>query len=179
MSQEEQMQDKQWLRIVSGKTEVIDFIAKADQTYQLAQRERIVLSLLAQYDALAARGLSQALELPLIELLYPWLKRPLERQLAHNAGRTQATHYFSYLQRLRSLDLSAPATLNRIEPQRLVALVIEDLQHYLKFAISIIYQRVGAEICTNQVKRPPEKLIECGEVRLEGSNRRRRYWAVS
>ena len=33
------------------KPEVIDFIAKADQTYQLTQRERIALGLLAQHDA--------------------------------------------------------------------------------------------------------------------------------
>jgi ATP-dependent DNA helicase RecG len=36
------------------KPEVIDFIAKADQTYQLTQRERITLGLLAQHDAMTA-----------------------------------------------------------------------------------------------------------------------------
>jgi ATP-dependent DNA helicase RecG len=42
------------------KPEVIDFIAKADQTFQLTQRERIALGLLAQHDALTARELAHA-----------------------------------------------------------------------------------------------------------------------
>jgi ATP-dependent DNA helicase RecG len=49
------------------KPEVIDFIAKADQTYQLTQRERIALGLLAQHDALTARELATTLELPSVE----------------------------------------------------------------------------------------------------------------
>ena len=36
------------------KPEIIDFIAKADETFQLTQRERIALGLLAQQDALTA-----------------------------------------------------------------------------------------------------------------------------
>lgn len=40
------------------RPEVIDFMAKADQTYQLTQRERIALGLLAQHDALTARELA-------------------------------------------------------------------------------------------------------------------------
>ena len=62
------------------KPEVIDFIAKADQTYQLTQRERIALGLLAQHDDLTARELVKALELPSVEALQPWLKR---QQLAN------------------------------------------------------------------------------------------------
>lgn len=38
------------------KPEVIDFIATADQTYQLTQRERVALGLLAQHDAMTARA---------------------------------------------------------------------------------------------------------------------------
>ena len=86
------------------KPEVIDFIAKADQTYQLTQRERIALGLLAQHDALTARELAKALELPSVESLHLWLKRPLEWQLVHSAGRTQATRYFIDPQLLGSLD---------------------------------------------------------------------------
>ena len=48
-----------WRRIHAP--EVIDFIAKADQTYQLTQRERIALGLLAQHDALTARELAERL----------------------------------------------------------------------------------------------------------------------
>lgn len=160
------------------KPEVIDFIAKADQTYQLTQRERIVLGLLAQHDAQTARELTTALELPSIEALQPWLKRLLDWHLIQSAGRTQATRYFVEPALMRSLNFSGETTLKRIEPHRLAALILEDLRRYPESAISDIHQRIGGEIHPKQVKRALESLIERGEVRFEGYNRWRRYWAV-
>jgi ATP-dependent DNA helicase RecG len=161
------------------KPEVIDFIAKADQTYQLTQRERIALGLLAQHDALTARELAAKLDLPSVEALQPWLKRLLEWQLLQSAGRTQATRYFVDPGLMRSLNFTGETTLKRIEPHRLAALVLEDLQRYPESAISDIHKRVGGEIHPKQVKRALEELIERGAVRFEGSNRWRRYWAIS
>ena len=159
------------------KPEVIDFIAKADETYQLTQRERIALGLLAQHDALTARELSDTLELPSVEALQPWLKRLLDWNLVQRSGRTQATRYFVDPNLLRSLKFTGETTLKRIEPHRLAALVLEDLQRYPKSAISEIHKRIGGEIHSKQVKRALEELIERGTVRFDGSNRWRRYWA--
>lgn len=161
------------------KPEVIDFIAKADQTYQLTQRERIALGLLAQHDALTARELATSLELPSVEALQPWLKRLLDWQLVQSTGRTQSTRYFVDPSLLRSLQFTGETTLKRIEPHRLAALVLEDLRRYPRSAISDIHQRIGGEIHPKQVKRALEELIERGEVRFEGNNRWRRYWAVA
>jgi len=161
------------------KPEIIDFIAKADQTYQLTQRERIALGLLAQHDALTARELAAALELSSTEALQPWLKRLLDWHLVQSAGRTQATRYFVDPGLLRSLNFTGETTLKRIEPHRLAALVLEDLRRYPESAISDIHKRVGGEIHLKQIKRALEELIERGAVRFEGSYRWRRYWAVS
>ncbi len=160
------------------KPEVIDFIAKADQTYQLSQRERIALGLLAQREALTARELSNALELASIDLLSPWLKRLLESGLVQTAGRTQATRYFVDPALLRSLKFTAETTLKRIEPHRLVALVLEDLKRYPQSAISDIRERIGGEIHLKQVKRALNELIEVDAIRFEGNKRWRRYWAL-
>lgn len=159
------------------KPEIIDFIAKADQTYQLTQRERITLGLLAHHDALTARELASSLELPSVEALQPWLKRLLDWQLVQSTGRTQATRYFVDPGLLRSLQFTGETTLKRIEPHRLAALVLEDLQRYPKSAISDIHQRVGGEINPRQLKRTLEELTERGKVRFEGEKRWRRYWA--
>ena len=159
------------------KPEIIDFIAKADQTYQLTQRERIALGLLAQHDALTARELASSLELLSVESLQPWLKRLLDWQLVQTAGRTQATRYFVEPGLLRSLKFTGETTLKRIEPHRLAALVLEDLQRYPKSAISDIHRRIGGEIHPKQVKRALEDLIERRAVSFDGNNRWRRYWA--
>jgi ATP-dependent DNA helicase RecG len=161
------------------KPEVIDFIAKADQTYQLTQRERIALGLLAQHDALTARELAATLELSSVDALKPWLKRLLDWQLLQSAGRTQATRYFVDPSLLRTLNFTGETTLKRIEPHRLAALVLEDLKRYPESAIGDIRQRIGGEIHPKQVKRALEELIEHGAVRFEGDNRWRRYWAIS
>ena len=161
------------------KPEVIDFIAKADETYQLTQRERIALGLLAQHDALTARELAAKLELPSVEELQPWLKRLLDWHLVQSAGRAQATRYFVDPGLLRSLKFSGETTLKRIEPHRLAALVLEDLQRYPESAISDIHRRIGGEIHPKQVKRALEDLIGRGAVRFEGNKRWRRYWAES
>ena len=161
------------------KPEVIDFIAKAVQTYQLTQRERIALSLLAQHDALTARELAGTLELPSVEALQPWLKRLLDWHLVQSVGRTQAMRYFVDPSLLRSLQFSGETTLKRIEPYRLAALVLEDLERYPQSAISEIHQRIGGEIHPKQVKRALEELIKRGAVRFEGIKRWRRYWAIA
>ena len=161
------------------KPQVIDFIAKADQTYQLTQRERIALGLLAQHDAMTARELAAVLELPSVEALQPWIKRLLEWDLIQSAGRTQATRYFVDPGLLRHLDFAGETTLKRIEPHRLAALILEDLKRYPKSAIGDIRRRIGSEIHPRQVKRALDGLVDKGDVRFEGDKRWRRYWAVS
>ncbi len=134
---------------------------------------------MAQHDALTARELAITLELSSVEALRPWLTRLLDWDLVQSAGRTQATRYFVAPGLLRNLNFTGETTLKRIEPHRLAALVLEDLQRYPKSAIGDIHKRVGGEIHPKQVKRALEELIERGAVRFEGNNRWRRYWAVT
>lgn len=157
------------------KPEIIDFIAKADQTYQLTQRERITLGLLAQHDALTAKELVQLLELPSVDSLQPWLKRPLEWQLVRSIGRTQSTRYFIDPQLLRSLDFSTATTLKRIEPHRLLALIEEDVGRYPLTKISEIHQRIGAEIPRSRLRRGLEQLVKEGRLQQEGVRSGTRY----
>lgn len=142
------------------KLEIIDFIAKADQTFQLTQRERITLGLLAQYEAQTARELVSALELPHVEALQPWLKRLLEWGLVRCTGRTQSMRYFIDPALLRSLQFSGETTLKRIENHRLLALIIEDISRYPNTKIGEIHERVGKEIPRSRLRRALEQLVK-------------------
>ncbi len=157
------------------KPEVIDFIAKADQTYQLTQRERIALGVLAQHDALTARELATTLELPSVEALQPWLKRPLDWHLVQSAGRTQATRYFVDSGLLRSLKFTGETTLKRIEPHRLLALIVEDVGRYPGTKMGEIHQRVGIEIPRSRVRRAVGQLVKEGKLSQEGVRSGTRY----
>jgi ATP-dependent DNA helicase RecG len=154
---------------------VIDFIAKADQTYQLSQRERIALGLLAQHDALTAREFVFRLDLSSTEALQPWIKRLLGWGVVKSVGRTQATRYFVDPGLLRSLDFTGGTTLKRIEPHRLAALIEEDVGRYPGARIGDIHQRVGSEIPRSRVRRGLEQLVKDGKLSQEGVRSGTRY----
>lgn len=158
------------------KPEVIDFIAKADETFHLTQRERIALGLLAQSDALTARELCAALELKVLDALQPWIKRIVDWGLVKSSGKTQATKYFVDPILLQTLNFAcATTTLKRIEPHRLAALIEEDVRRYPRSQISDIHTRVGAEIPRTQIKRSIAELVRSGRLLSEGIRRGTRY----
>ncbi|WP_250469936.1 ATP-binding protein [Caballeronia sp. GAFFF2] len=157
------------------KPEVIDFLAKADETFHLQQRERIALGLLAQHDSLTARELIALLELGSPDALRPWLARLLDWEIVKSAGRTQATRYFVDPRLLRNLDFAATTTLKRIEPHRLLALILEDVARYPGSSISQIHQRVGTEIPRSQMRRALDQLLKKGSLQLTGVRSTARY----
>lgn len=158
------------------KPEVIDFIAKADETFHLTQRERIALGLLAQSDALTARELCASLELKALDALQPWIKRIVDWGLVKSSGKTQATKYFVDPMLLQTLNFAGAATtLKRIEPHRLAALIEEDVRRYPRSQISDIHARVGAEIPRTQIKRSIADLVRSGRLLSEGIRRGTRY----
>ena len=160
------------------KPEVIDFLAKADQTFQLSQRERIALGILVQYDALTARQLADLLELSDAVAVSGWLGRLLDWKIVCQTGRTKGTRYFVDPDVLRKLEFPTQTSLARIEPHRLLALVQEDLQRHPGAAFGEIHQRIGQEIPDHQVRRQLKALVADGRARYEGEKRWRRYWLV-
>ncbi|WP_312366058.1 ATP-binding protein [Ensifer sp.] len=155
------------------KPEVIDFIAKADETFHLTQRERIALGLLAQHEALTARELAGQLELLSIEAMQPWIRRLLEWNLVQSSGRTQATRYFVDPALLRGHAFISGTTLKRIEPHRLVALIVEDVGRYPQSKIGDIHKRVG--IPRSRIRRSVEQLVRDGKLKSEGVRSGTRY----
>lgn len=157
------------------KPNIIDFIAKADQTYQLTQRERIALGLLAQHDALTARELTFALELSSVDALKPWITRLLDWNILSSSGRTQATRYFVDPALLSGLDFSNSTTLKRIEPHRLAALILEDVSRYPQAKMGDIHSRIGLEIPRSRIRRAVDRLVEEGKLISAGLRNGTRY----
>ena len=155
---------------------VIDFIDKADQAYHLTQRERIVLGILCQHEALTARELMRFLELQTVNAVHTWIGRLPQWNLVEASGRAKTTRYFIAPDMLRRMDFSATTTLRRIEPHRLRALILEDLRRYPRSAIGDIQKRTAPEVSRSRIKRSLDELVEQGAVVFEGEKRWRRYW---
>lgn len=158
------------------KPEVIDFLVKADQTYHLRQRERIVLGLLAQAEGMTARELADALELPNVGEIVSWIGRLPDIGIVQQTGRTKGTRYFVTPEFLRRLQFPSQTSLARIEPHRLDALVLEDIVRYPGSAIGEIHERIGSEIKRRQVKLALDRLCDADKIRPKGEKRGRRYW---
>lgn len=158
------------------KPEVIDFLVKADQTYHLKQRERIVLGLLAQSDAMTAREIAEALELSDNGEIVSWIGRLPDIGIIRQTGRTKGTRYYVEPEFLRRLEFPSQTSLARIEPHRLDALVLEDIARYPGSAIGEIHGRIGPEIKRRQIKLALDRLCDKDKIRPEGDKRGRRYW---
>jgi ATP-dependent DNA helicase RecG len=154
---------------------VIRLLAEADQRYQLAQRERIVFALLAQAEGLSAVELAERLELDDPAALRPWLGRLLEWGLVEQTGRTKGTRYFVPPALLREAGLDNLTTLSRVQPHRLRALILEDLERFPESSISEIQRRIGPEIPPRSVKRALDLLMTEGVLVASGERRWRRY----
>ena len=78
----------------------------------------------------SAAELAEELELPDTRRLRPWLGRLLTWGLVEQSGRTNATRYFVPPALLREAGLDALTTLTRVQPHRLRALILEDLERF-------------------------------------------------
>jgi len=157
------------------KPEVMRLIAEAEARYQLTQRERIALGILAQTEGMTARELADALESTGADALTPWIGRLLGVGLVQSSGRTSGKRYFVASDSLRLAQLDRKTTLVRIPPHRLQALILEDLERYPESSSAEVNRRIGGEISAKTVKRALDQLVEAGRVTYSGDRRWRRY----
>lgn len=171
-----------WLSVTVGRRvrrpEVVRLMREADERFQLRQRERITLGLLAaSSDGLTARELAAQLELPgTDDLRTAWLGRLLAVGLVQSSGKTQGTRYFVNPAVLKGAGLDGQTTLKRVEPHRLRALICEDLARYPGASSADVHRRAAPELAQRTIRRALEELAEAGSVRFDGERRWRRYW---
>lgn len=154
---------------------VIQLLAEADRRYALTQRERIVFALLAQTEGLSAVGLAERLELGGPAGLRPWLGRLLDWGLVEQTGRTKGTRYFVPPMLLREAGLDKLTTLTRMQPHRLQALILEDLERFPDSGRADIHRRIGPEIHAKALGRALESLLGEARILARGERRWRKY----
>jgi ATP-dependent DNA helicase RecG len=162
-----------------AKPAIIRLLTEEDSRFQLTQRERITLGVLAQTEGMTARELAAVLETDRNEELAIWLGRLQTFSLVQCSGRTQATRYFVDPDLLRGASLKVPTTLLRIESYRLKELIREDLKRYPKSKIGEISSRIGTEVNRSQLKRALAELVGLSIVRMEGERNGARYVLVA
>jgi len=158
-----------------AKPAVMRLLMEADARFQLTQRERITLGVLAQTEGMTARELASVLETEGGDALSVWLGRLVSSGLVDTTGKTSGMRYFVAPDRLRDAQLDHRTTLSRITPHRLHALISEDLARYPDSSSTDINRRIGLEISAKTVKRALDDLADSGAVIFSGDRRWRRY----
>jgi ATP-dependent DNA helicase RecG len=154
---------------------IIEFIFKADQTFQLRQKEKITLGLIAQHESLTAQELARVLELQETADLKPWLGRLVDWEIVKTKGRTKGMEYFVEPDLLRWLDFQGNTTLKGIEKHRLRELILRDLEIYKEASIGEIHRRIGLEIPRRKVRSELQRLITANQIQQQGVNKWTRY----
>ena len=158
-----------------AKPDVMRLLTEADARFQLTQRERITLGVLAQTEGMTARELGTVLETEGGDALSVWLGRLVSTGLVLTTGKTSGMRYFVAPDWLRGAKLDRKTTLSRITPHRLHALILEDLARYPESSSADINRRIGVEISSKTVKRALDNLLNTNEVVYSGERRWRRY----
>lgn len=162
------------------RPEIIDLIARVDASYQLTQRERISLGMIAQHGSLTALEFSKLLAVDQGSRLRNWLGRLEEEEIVLSRGRTRAKEYRVNPEILREANFKGPTTLKAIAPHRIRELVLADVTTYAPdtsqaIGIVAIHTRIGEEIPRHKIKRALDDLIEEDKVIPIGERRHRRY----
>jgi ATP-dependent DNA helicase RecG len=76
---------------------------------------------------------------------------------------------------LRASGLDGRTTLQRVQPHRLRALILEDLERYPGSSSAEVHQRVGPEIPVRAFKSALHELVNDRQITYEGERYWRRY----
>lgn len=165
-------------RIQSSKVlELMDF---ADRNYQLRQKQKICLGLIAMHESVTARELEKLLELNNSDELRPWLQHLIRQGLVISCNvRSRGLEYRVNSTLLQKSEFRGKTSLKRIEDYRLKELIIEDLKLYKEARIGDIQERIGSEISEKRVKAQILGLEEDGIIGRRGSNRWTTYYLIS
>lgn len=160
--------------------QVLELMDFADKHYQLRQKQKICLGLIAMHESVTAKELERLLELDNSDDLRPWLQPLIKQGLVISSKvRSRGIEYRVNSVLLRNAEFKGVTTLKRIEDYRLKELIIEDLKLYKEAKLSEIRERIGTEITVKRIKTQLLKLEEEGIVGRRGSNRWTTYYLIS
>lgn len=159
------------------RPEIIDLIARVDASYQLTQRERISLGMIAQHGSLTALEFARLLAVEEGTRLRSWIGKLMDKEIVLSRGRTRATEYRVNPKILRAQDFKGPTTLKAIAPHRLRELALEDVSTHgpnasRPTAFGEIHARVGKEIPASKLRSALNALITANQIKSTGKRGR-------
>ncbi len=154
---------------------VINFIDNVNQEINLKSKELIALGLIAQYNSLSIKELSNIIGLEDNKIKSDWISRLIKLKLINKKGKTKGVTYFIPNDLLNKLNFKGITNLKNIESYRLRELIREDLKKYPNSSRNDIHQRIGEEIPARTIRNEIMKLVQNGEIIRLGKNKSMKY----
>ena len=155
--------------------EVVRLMDKANNEFQLKQREVTTLGLLAQQQSCSAIELSSILNQDDEAGLRNWIGRLIELGLVVKTGKGKGTQYSVNPEFIRQINFKRITNLKNIEDYRLEELIYKDITAYPNSGFSEIHQRIGLEINQYTVKRILKNMVKNGILAIDGNKRWAKY----
>ena len=148
-----------------------DYIAKH---YQLTQREKIVIGIVARHKKILSTDLSKVLQLAEDERLRSWTAKLTDNSLLISRGIKKGNEFLINPELLKSSKLNISPSLKTIEPYRLQALIETDLQTYPNSSIRDIQGRLP-DVDIRDIRKVIYQMVDDGKLSTAGALKNRTY----
>ena len=155
--------------------DVILFIEKIKQSYQLNQKEIICLGIIAQNKNIIATEFSRQIQTKDDKQIKNWLGNLLHYKIVLTSGKTKGMKYFINPKVLKDTPFEK-TDLSGVEDYRLKNLVLEDLKNYPGSTIREIHNRIGTEIPLRKLRTCLYRAVKSNEIETKGSKKFRKYF---
>ncbi len=158
--------------------EVVRLVNRANEEYQLRQKEIICLGLIAQHSSLSALEFARILSfqaLPQQNAIRHWVGRLLSNELILTKGKKKGVEYFVNPEFLRKIHFKGKTNLKKIQDHRLKELIYQDINTYPNASLGEVNQRIGSEIPYRKIQVQLYGMVESGELIRTGQRKWARY----
>lgn len=149
-----------------------DYISKH---FQLTQRERILVGIVARHKKILSTELTKILQLPEEERLRSWNNKLLEKGILHTHGKGKGNAFLINPKLLSDSKINLAPSLKTVEPYVLEQLVLTDIKNYPNSTIGDIDKRIN-DVPKKELQKVIYKLVGRGDIDSEGSKTYRKYY---
>lgn len=151
---------------------LVDFIAKS---YELSQKEFIVLGIIARQKKILATQLTKELQLTDEDRLRSYVSKLIEKAIIISDGQKKGTAYLINPKLIANSKINIKPSLRIIEPHRLKALIEEDLKLFPNSKSADIQKRIS-DLPIEDIRKCITILLKEGVILSSGQKKGKTYF---
>lgn len=148
-----------------------DYISKH---YQLTQREKILIGIVARHQKILSTELTKILQLSEEDRLRNWYTKLVDKRILLKQGKGKGNAFLINPKLLTDSKLNLTPSLKTVEPYVLEQLILTDLKNYPDSRVSDIDNRIK-DVIKKDIQKAVYRLTKEGKLTVSGSKTYRKY----